>query len=223
MASTLSETVQSWFRSVVNLFRPKQTLDTMSKDDLRKQKSTLERNERKLVKQLEKLEAQKTQLFQEAKQEPSESVRRAKARQIRDIDQRVQGLNAVLGPLGQRISMLDRLIAQYDMGQFAKGSSELIDILHETDAQSLQQKMDQALTEELLQNEKVDSMLETFRTASERDAEIYEEDEEVLAILGNIEQSAAMDASVEEAALLKEQTPSQTDSASPEKESPIEE
>ena len=205
MANTFSETIQGWFQSIANLFRPKQGLGTMSKDDLLAQKMQLERSERKILRLLKEMEAQKSKLFEEAKLEPSESMRRAKARQIRDIDQRIKGQQAVLGPVGQRISVMDRLISQYEMGQFAEGSSELVDALRETDAQVLQQKMDEALTEDILHDEKVGDMLDTFRVSSERDAELYDEDEDLLAIMGEIEHAASLDAAVEETAALREE------------------
>jgi hypothetical protein len=207
MANTFSETIRGWFQSIANLFRPKQGLDSMSKDDLLAQKMQLERNENKILRQMKQLEAQKAKLFEEAKQEPSESMRRAKARQIRDIDQRIKGLQAVLGPLGQRIGVMDRLISQYEMGQFAKGSSELVDVLRETDAQVIQQQLDEALTEDILHDEKVGDMLDTFRASAEREAEQYEEDEDLLAILGEIEHAANLDAAAEESAILRAEKP----------------
>lgn len=212
MANTFSETIKGWLQSIINLFRPKRGLDTLSKDDLLTQKMQLERNENKILRQMEQLERQKARLFEEAKQESSESMRRAKARQIRDIDQRIKGLQAVLGPLGQRISVIDRLVSQHEMGQFAAGSSEVVDALRETDAQVVQQEMDEALTEELLQDEKVDNMLETFRVSSAREAEMYDEDEDLLAIMDQIEQAASLDAAAEETAALSEEAPpSQTE------------
>jgi hypothetical protein len=172
---------------------------------------------------MKRLEEQKVKLFEEAKREPSESMRRAKARQIRDIDQRIRSLQATLGPLGQRISVLDRFISMHEMGNFAPGSSEVIDVIRQTDAQQIQQEIDSQLAADLMQEEKLNDMAETFKIARERDEAMYEEDEELSAILAEIESAAVMDASVEEAALLKEQAPSQREAAPADMENPMKE
>ncbi len=174
----------------------------------------MELSEKKTLRQLEKLEAKKTKLFEEAKQEPSQSLIRAKARQIRDIEQRIQGLQAVLGPLGARISVLDRLIPQYEMGQFAEGSSALTDALRQTDAQVIQQQMDEALAQDVLQDEKMQNMLDTFRIASDRDEEVYE-DEDIAGIMEDIERAAALEAGAEEVAVLREEETIAPDSEPP--------
>jgi len=220
---SISETIQQIITSIAGLFGRKKGLDSLSKDELQKEQRILEQNEHKITRKIEQLEAQKTRLFEEARREPSESVRRAKARQIRDIDQRIRSLQATLGPLGQRISVLDRFISMHEMGNFAPGSSEVIDVIRQTDAQQIQQDIDEQLATDLIQEEKINEMTETFKTARERDEAMYEEDEELSAILAEIESAAVMDASVEEAALLKEQAPSQRESAPADMENPMKE
>ena len=219
--ASLSQTIQNIIAAITGIFKPKSSLNTLSKDALVKEKSILERNENKILREMERLEKQKTRLFEEAKKEPSDSVRRAKARQIREIDQRIRSLQATLGPLGQRISVLDRFISQHEMGNFAPGTSDVIDVLRQTDAQQIQQAIDSQLAADLMQEEKLSEMAETFKAARERDEAMCEEDEEILGIMAQIESAAAMDAGVEEAALLKEQSPPSEESASPHHESPL--
>lgn len=221
--ASISETIQNIISAITGLFRPKPSLNTMSQDDLTKEKTILEQNENKILREMKRLEEQKVKLFEEAKREPSESMRRAKARQIRDIDQRIRGMQATLGPLGQRISVLDRFISMHEMGNFAPNSSEVIDALRRTDAQQIQQDIDNQLAADLMQEEKLNDMAETFKTAQERDEALYEEDEELMSIMTEIESAAVMDASVEEAALLKEQAPSQRESAPADMENPMKE
>ena len=219
--ASISQTIQNIIGSIMKLFRRKSTLETMSKDDLSQLKSKLELNENKILREIEKLEKQKEQLFEEATRERSESLRRAKARQIRDVDQRIRGLKATITPLGKRISILDRLIAQHDMGNFAPGTSEVIDILRQTDANELQKEIDNQLAEEMMQEEKLDTMAKTFRAAQEKDEAEHKLDEEVEAILAEIENAAIRDAEIEEVAFLQEQTPSSKETPSTEKEPPM--
>ena len=202
--ASLSETIQQIITSIAGLFGRKKGLDSLSKDELQKEQRILEQNEYKITRKIEQLEAQKTRLFEEARREPSESVRRAKARQIRDIDQRIRSLQSTLTPLGKRLSVLDSLIAQHEMGNFAPGTSQVVDALRQTDAQQIQKNIDNQLVEDLVQEGKLDDMTETFKTAREREDAMYEEDEEIQAILSQIEQSAVMDADTEESAFLKE-------------------
>lgn len=221
--ASISETIQKIITAIANIFKRKPSLNTLSKDDLVKEKSLLEQNENKILREMSRLEKQKAKLFEEARQEASESVRLAKARQIRDADQRIRSLQATLGPLGNRIGVLDRLIAQREMGNFAPGTSVVADVLRQTDAQQIQQEIDNALAADLMQEEKMNEMSETFKAAQERDEALYDEGEELQAIMAQIESAAAMDASVEEAALLREQTPAQTESADAQKEQPMKE
>lgn len=221
--ASISETIQKIITAIANIFKRKPSLNTLSKDDLVKEKSLLEQNENKILREMSRLEKQKAKLFEEARQEAAESVRLAKARQIRDADQRIRSLQATLGPLGKRIGVLDRLIAQREMGNFAPGTSVVADVLRQTDAQQIQQEIDNALAADLMQEEKMNEMSETFKAAQERDEALYDEGEELQAIMAQIESAAAMDASVEEAALLKEQTPAQTESADAQKEQPMKE
>jgi len=95
--------------------------------------------------------------------------------------------------------------------------------MRRTDAQQIQQDIDNQLAADLMQEEKLNDMAETFKTAQERDEALYEEDEELMSIMTEIESAAVMDASVEEAALLKEQAPSQRESAPADLENPMKE
>lgn len=221
--ASIAETIRSLIDSITGIFRRKRGLESLSKDDLITQKTILEQNENKILREMERLEVQKTKLFEEAKQASSESVRRAKARQIRDIDQRIRGLQSTLTPLGKRISILGRLIAQHDTEALPEGVSEVADVLRRTDTQEIQNEIDAQLAADLMQDEKLDDMAESFNVAQERDEELYEEDEEVLAIMAQIESAAAMEASMEEAALLKEQSPAATETTSPDQEQPMKE
>ena len=218
--ASISETIQKVIDSITRIFRRKSTLATLSRDDLVKEKNTLERNENKILRQMQQLEKKKELLFEEAKQERSESVRRAKARQIRDIDQRIRSLQATLGPLGQRISVLDRFISMHDMGNFAPGSSEVMDLLRQADSKEIEKEIKDDLAAAMMEEEKMDAMTESFKVARERDEEQYTADEELMDILAEIEQAAIRDASVEEAALLKE-TPSSKEATATNQETPM--
>ncbi len=210
MASSFSESIHNLWDRITGLFRPQPTLNTLSRDQLMAEKLQLERSEQKIVQNLAKLEAEKTRLFEAAKQEPSQNMRLVMARQIRDVDQRAKSLQDTLTPLGKRISVLNELIAQQEMGRFGEGSSKLVDALRATDALTVRNMaLDQA-TQDLYQDEKLSGMLETMNTAREAESAAQGKDPEVDAILAEIERSAAAEQAVAEKAVVAapEATPS---------------
>jgi len=209
--ASLSETIQNILAAIANIFKRKPTsIEKMSQDDLLKQKAILENNETKILNDIEKLEAEKIKLFEEAKNADSKSMMEAIARKIHTTDKRIKGLQATLGPLGQRISALDRFINMKEMGNLAPNTNKIIDVLRETDSEQIQQEVDKQLAQDLRQDEKMDDTLESFKMMQEQDDANFKEDEEIKSIMEQIEQAQAMDASVEEIALLKEHTQPET-------------
>ena len=207
MASSLSDTIRQWIQTFTGLFRRKEGLQSLSLDDVRREKILLERSERKILRELERLEQEKNKLFEAAKQATSQVIRLSLARKIQGVDLHITQLQQTLKPLGARISVLDHLESQYELGRFAQGTSEVVDALRATDAQELQKQIDESLAQDILQNQKVDEMLETFKESMEKEAEDYDSEEGLQAILAEIEHAAQVDAGAEEEALLREEEP----------------
>ena len=202
MASSISESIHSLWDRIAGLFRPKPTLNTLSRDQLMAEKAQLERSEQKILQNLAKLEAEKTRLFEAAKQEPSQRKREVMARQIRDVDQRSQALQATLTPLGKRISVLSELISQQEMGRFGEGSSALVDALRATDTQAVRAWMTDEAVADQYTDEKLTGMLDTIQTTAEMDEAAHGEEVEVSAILAEIERAAASESATTEKAAL---------------------
>ena len=213
MASSFSDTVRQWLQTITAIFKQKPGLDNLSLDDIRKQKISLEQSERKVLRDLEKLEREKTRLFEAAKQASSQTLRLSLARKLQGVDQRITQLQHILRPLGARISVLGDFESQYELGRFARGSSEMVDALRTTDAQKIQEQVDESLSRELLQQQKVNEMLETFTGSMENESETYDQDEGLQEILKAIETASLLETEPEQAADLQTQEPPTTTQA----------
>jgi len=213
MTSSFSDTVRQWLQTIIGIFKRKPGVENLSLDDIRKQKISLEQSERKVLRDLEKLEKEKTRLFEAAKQATSQTLRLSLARKLQGVDQRITQLQHILGPLGARISVLGDFESQYELGRFARGSSEIVDALRTTDAQKIQEQVDESLSRELLQQQKVDEMLGTFTESLESESETYDQDEGLQEILRAIETASMLEAEPEPDADRQAQEPPTTSQA----------
>ncbi len=211
--TSLSEAIQTFIAGILRIFKPKRTLADLSWDELLKEKRLLETNEKKILKEVARLEEEKSRLFEQALKTDSKPTQLALAGKIRNIDQRVKGLSETLAPIGKHIHILDRLIAQKEMGQLATGNSTVIDIIRNTDSGELQAEIENQLAEDSVQGEKLTELIEGFATGREQDEATFQDDEEILGIMQQIENAKAAEAVVaaaEETEFLEESTNQQS-------------
>ena len=148
--------------------------------------------ERKTLKNLEKLEKEKNQLFEEAKLSKSKAVMQVKALKIRYLDHRIKEQQANIRRLGKVLQLVNMTLLQMEKGQLMGKDSPFAKLIAETSSAELGAWLDGTLAEGSLVESKVDDILESFRNADEM-REGYTGDEEIDAIMQQIEAAKAID------------------------------
>ena len=178
----------------MNIFgRGKKGLSDLTYDELSQERTKLELEERKTLKKLEKLEAEKARLFEEAKRSNSKAVMQVKARQIRDIEHRIKEQQGNIRRLGKMLQLVNLQLMQMEKGQLLGGDSPFARLIQETSSAELSAWLDGTLAESSLVESKVDEILESFRNADEMRGGSTG-DEEIDAIMQQIEAAKAIDA-----------------------------
>ena len=168
-------------------------LNDLSQDELMKERTKLELEERKTLKKLEALEKEKNKLFEDAKQSGSKAVMQVKARQIRDIDHRVKEQQSKIRRLGKMLQLVNVQLSQMERGQLLGSDSPFAQLINETSSADLSAWLDGNLAEGSLVEHKVDDILSSFRDADELRGETTG-DSELDAIMQQIEEAQAIDA-----------------------------
>ena len=174
------------------IFGRSKNLNNLSYDDLMQERTKLELEERKTLKELEKLEKQRNVLFEEAKQSNSNAVRQVKARQIRDLDHRVGAQEGNVRRLGKLLQVVNLTMLQMEKGQLLGSDSPFAKLIANTNSQELQAWLDGNYTEGSVVESKVDDILESMRT-SDGMREGGSGDVEIDAIMSEIERASEID------------------------------
>lgn len=168
-------------------------LSDLTLDELMKERTKLELEERKTLKKLEALEKEKARLFEEAKRSGSKAVMQVKARQIRDIDHRVKEQQGNIRRLGKMLQLVNVQILQMEKGQLLGSESPFAKLINETSSAELSAWLDGNLAEGSLVEHKIDEILSSFRDADELRGSVTG-DPELDAIMQQIEEAQAIDA-----------------------------
>ncbi len=178
----------------MNIFgRGKKSLSDLTYDELSQERTKLELEERKTLQKLEKLEAEKAKLFEEAKRSNSKAVMQVKARQIRDIEHRIKEQQGNIRRLGKMLQLVNLQLMQMEKGQLLGSNSPFARLIQETSSAELSAWLDGTLAESSLVESKVDEILESFRNADELRGGSTG-DAEIDAIMQQIEAAKAIDA-----------------------------
>lgn len=168
-------------------------LNDLSYDELMRERTKQELEERKTLKKLEKLESEKNALFEAAKASNSKAVMQVKARQIRDIEHRIKEQTSNIRRLGKMLQLVNIQLLQMEKGQLLGANSPFAKLINETSSADLAAWLDGNLAEGSLVEHKVDDILESFRNADELQGTVSG-DSEIDAIMQQIEQAKALDA-----------------------------
>ena len=172
--------------------RGQKGLNNLSYDELLQERTKLELEERKTLKKLEKLEKEKNQLFETAKQSNSKAVMQVHARKIRDLDHRIKEQQSNIRRLGKILQLVNMTVLQMEKGQLLGKDSPFAKLMAETSTTELSAWLDGSLAEGSVVESKVDSVLESFRNADEMRGS-GTGDEEIDAIMQQIEAAKAID------------------------------
>ncbi len=172
--------------------RGRKGLKDLSKDELSQERAKLELEERKVLKNLEKLEKEKEQLFAAAKRSNSKAVMQVHARKIRDIEHRIKEQQGNIRRLGKMLQLVNMTLLQMEKGQMVGKESPFAKLIAETDSTALSAWLDGTLAEGSIVEGKIDSVLESFRNADELNNG-GTGDPELDAIMQQIEAAKAID------------------------------
>lgn len=176
------------FDSVKGLFGSrKRTLNDLSMDELRREKTRLEQTENKLIKQVEELERRKQELFQKGVEEGSERQRRIYARKIKELDVEAKNIDKNLRFISRQLRVVNGFI-QLKKNQALMEQMGLSDIISSMDIQDLQAYVEQASVEGEFNFDKLNEVLRNIEEA-DRLVEITGEDKDIEEIVRAMEEA----------------------------------
>ena len=181
-------------------FNRKKGLGDYSYDELMQERAKLEAAEQKTLRDLRKLEDEKTRNFEDAKRANSDAVRQVHARKIRDINHRIDGLQGNIRRVGKLIRVVDLTMAQMEQGRLAQAGSPIVQAIAGTDTLDMQGWVDQVVAGESVAEQKLDDLLKAFDDAEDLRGRVATGDAEVDAILAEIQRAAATEALTSELA-----------------------
>jgi hypothetical protein len=184
----------------MTIFNRKKGLGDYSYDELMQERAKLEAAEQKTLRDLRKLEEEKTRNFEDAKRASSDAVRQVHARKIRDINHRIDGLQGNIRRVGKLIRVVDLTMAQMEQGRLAQAGSPIVKAIAGTDTLDMQAWVDQVVAGESVAEQKLDDLLKAFDDAEDLRGRVATGDAEVDAILAEIQRAAATEALTSELA-----------------------
>lgn len=213
MTSSISDLLHDTWNRIVALFGGPRALDSFSRDELLAEQVRLEQGERRILRELERLELEKSALFEAAKAEPSQAMRQVQARKIRDINHRSATLQTSLGRLSKQIRIADQLMAGQELGHMQRGSADIAGAIQATGSLEMQAWVEETVAQQAIAEQKTDEIIASLDEARTAQHASQSEDAEVAAILAEIDRAAASDALADEMALTQQAAPRATENA----------
>ena len=179
--------------TLTNLFGPdkspkQMTLEDLALDDLHKEKTRLELEERKLIRRVEDLEGQKRQLFEEGTRETSNRKQIILARKIKELDAQVSNLDKNLQFMSRQLRVLNGFVQLKENERLLRdaGISRLITSV---DLGTLQAYVDRATVDGVFHMDKFEEILSVMEE-SYAVAGGYEEEEDIMEIVREMQRVA---------------------------------
>ncbi len=169
----------------------KRTLNDLSMDELRREKTRLEQMESKFIKEVEELERRKQELFQKGVEEGSERQRRIYARKIKELDVESKNIDKNLKFISRQLRVVNGFI-QLKKNQALMEQMGLSDIIARMDIQDLEKYVEQASVEGEFNFEKLNDVLRSIEEA-DRLVEIAGEDKDIEEIVRAMEEAVTTD------------------------------
>jgi hypothetical protein len=171
------------------------TLDDIQDEDLKREKIRLDREEDRMVRQVEQLEAQKKQLFMKGKDETSERQRMIIARKIKELDVQARNTDRQMQFIARQLRVVNGFIQLKD-NQRTLREAGLMQILGKMDLEQLQAFVERASIDGVFQMDKFQSILETIEDGQHLTGETRE-DPDVLEIMRLMQQAKEAETSPE--------------------------
>lgn len=164
------------------------SLDDIKMDDLRREKVSLENQERKILDKLKTAEAQKRQLFEEGVRNKGVNEQRVLARRIKNLDDEARNLDMTLKVLSKKLGVVNGLIhlkTRTEVLKDTEGSS----LFSNLDLAELVNYIDEATVDGQLRIEDLDNILSALGEADSMSPDMSE-DPDVIAIMRAMQQAA---------------------------------
>lgn len=164
------------------------TLDDLDLDALMKEKTRLELEERKLIRRVEDLEAQKRELFEDGTQESSTRKQVIMARKIKELDAQVRNLDKNLQFMSRQLRVLNGFV-QLKENERIMRESGISRLIAGVDLQTLQMYVDNATVDGVFHMDKFQDILSVMEE-SHAVSGGYEEEEDIMEIVREMQQVA---------------------------------
>jgi hypothetical protein len=164
------------------------TLEDLALDDLQKEKTRLELDERKMIRRVEELEAQKRQLFEEGTREASNRKQVILARKIKELDAQVHNLDKNLQFFSRQLRVLNGFV-QLKENERILHESGISKLITGVDLQTLQTYVDRATVDGVFHMDKFQDILSVMEE-SYAVAGGFMEEEDIMEIVRQMQQVA---------------------------------
>lgn len=156
-------------------------LEDISMDDLQREKVRLDQEQRKMLAQLRDLEGEKKKLFAEGVRNASEREQRVIARRIKEVEQRIEGMDRMMQSLSKQLRTVNGLLMIKERVRM-QSESGLTSMIGQIDLGDLVTYVDKASVDGEFQMEKFDTVLNAMEQA-ENISPQYSEEQDVLDIV----------------------------------------
>jgi len=165
-----------------NLFGGKaKTLESVSIDELRRERIRIEQDEARQIKKLDELERDKQALFEKGTDEPSQRQQIIVARKIKELDQQARNFDQTLKLLSRQLRIISGFLHVKENKQLLEKTA-ISSLLAKMDLADLQRFVEAATVEGQFQMDKFEHILTTLEDY-ELDTTATSEDADTLAIV----------------------------------------
>ncbi|HOU23285.1 MAG TPA: hypothetical protein PKW05_08970 [Anaerolineae bacterium] len=174
---------------VRKLFGRKVTLDSISLDELKREKARLELDERKHASRIDELEEEKKRLFMEGAREASTHKKGVLAGKIQEREADIKNVVRNLGVFSKQLRMVNWLI-QIKTDRSLIEETGIIDIIAHLDLPELQKYFEKATVDGIVQMDRLTDMLRMADKSAEF-APLQPEDKDRQALIAAMEKAGA--------------------------------
>jgi hypothetical protein len=157
------------------------TLEDLDLDDLSREKTRLELEERKLIRRVEELEDKKQQLFEEGTKESSKRKQVILARKIKELDAQIRNLDKNLRFMSRQLRVLNGFV-QLKENERLMQDAGISKLIAGVDLQTLQTYVDRATVDGVFHMDKFQDVLSVMEE-SQTVAGGYEEEDDIMEIV----------------------------------------
>lgn len=165
----------------------KKTLDDVKLDDLRREKTRLDLEERKMLNRIREVESDKKKLFEEGVKNPSEREQKIMARKIKELDVEAKNMDRNLQFFSKQLRIINGFLQLKENQRIIKESG-ISSVIGDIDLQTLQIYVDQATVDGEFHMDKFSEILGTLEEAGSVTS-VASEDDDVMQIVKAMQQA----------------------------------